>query len=107
MTNNENQKSRDNEKWVESQKRGYDMSGNMSWCHSCEFSTTCQTSPSGMRCDYGGTMGDFEKTPYPCATAYNRMKRKEYTDSKNRFKRNCIEKSIKFIPLVIAKDNNM
>ena len=84
MTNTYNQKLRDREKLVESHKAGYDKSGDMPWCNSCEFSTTCLTRVSGRRCDYG-------------ATAYNRMKRKEYLDSKNRYKKNCIEKSINLL----------
>lgn len=97
MTNKENQKIRDKEKWVESQSSGYDKAGDMTWCYSCEFSTSCQTSRSGRRCDYGGTTGDYEKVPYPCATAYNRMKRKEYSDQKKKYKENCIKKCIELM----------
>ena len=82
MTNLENQKIRDKEKWLESQKVGYDKAGDMGWCRVCEFSTECVTRESGRRCDYGGTTGDFIKVPYPCATAYNRMKRLEYEAKK-------------------------
>ena len=97
MTNKENQKIRDKEKWEESQKVGYDKAGDMPWCGCCEFSTTCNTNPSGKRCDYGGTTGDFDLTPYPCATAYNRMKRGYYQASKKKFKDDCIKKSLEIM----------
>ena len=84
MNNVENQKIRDKEKWLESQKRGYDMAGAMPCCSYCEFSVKCESRASGYRCDYGGTTGDFELVPKPCATAYNRMKRKEYESRKSR-----------------------
>jgi hypothetical protein len=93
MTNKEKQKIRDKEKWLESQRVGYDKSGDMLWCGSCEFSQTCLTSKSGKRCDYGGTSGDYDKVPYPCATAYNRMKRGEYKNSKDSLSKNCIKNS--------------
>lgn len=94
MTNAENQKIRDKEKWLESEAVGYDKSGDMYFCSACEFSTNCLTSKSGKRCDYGGNTGDFEEVPYPCATAYNRFKRKVYEASKKNFKETCIKKCI-------------
>lgn len=92
MTNSENQRIRDKEKYLESERLGYDKAGDMTWCEFCEFSTTCMSSISGKRCDYGGTSGDFEKVPYPCATAYNRMMRKNY---EARVKSSNVEKYIK------------
>lgn len=97
MKNSENQKIRNKEKWLESEAKGCDQSGNMYFCTVCEFSQRCKSSPTGYRCDYGGTTGDFEVVPYPCATAYNRYKRKEYEESKKRFNENCIDKCIKIM----------
>ena len=76
MTNSENQKRLDKKKYYASIEAGYDMAGNMDYCKVCQFSVNCSTSKSGYRCDYGGTSADFDLTPYPCSTAYNRMVRK-------------------------------
>ena len=75
MKNPELQKSLDKRKYLESQRVGYDKAGDMSYCSVCEFSAHCESRASKKRCDYGGTIGDFEKVPYPCATAYNRCRR--------------------------------
>ena len=97
MTNVENQKIRDKEKWLESQKAGYDKAGAMPWCEVCEFSEPCRTSKSGRRCDYGGTTGDFDIVPYPCATAYNRMKRKGYSEAKKANSEKVVKKCIEIM----------
>ena len=97
MKNSENQKIRDKEKWLESQKVGYDKAGSMLWCEACEFSANCKTSKSGKRCDYGGTTGDFENVPYPCATAYNRMKRGYRIESLKKNKEKVIAKCLSLI----------
>jgi hypothetical protein len=94
MTNVENQKIRDKEKWLESEAKGYDMSGAMYFCEACEFSNSCRTSKSGFKCDYGGTTGDFEIVPNPCATAYNRLKRRSYELAKKNFKETVTKKCI-------------
>lgn len=97
MKNSENQKIRDKEKWLESQKAGYDKAGDMPWCASCEFSATCNTSQSGKRCDYGGTTGDYINVPYPCATAYNRMKRGQRASSIKKFNQKCQERCLEIM----------
>lgn len=75
MKNPELQKALDKRKYLESQAKKVDLAGAMPYCSVCEFSVTCETRATKKRCDYGGTTGDFDKVPYPCATAYNRMVR--------------------------------
>lgn len=66
MTNIENQKARNNEKWYRSEQFGEDLSGKMPWCLKCQFRTSRNT------CNTKQERRDAECL---CGKAYNRMKR--------------------------------
>ena len=68
MTNKEKQVKLDNEKWLESEKVGYDKAGEMDWCYYCNHQFSDLTN-NKFKCMYDGD------SYTPCATAYNRMKR--------------------------------
>lgn len=72
MTNKERQKQLDNEKWVESEKQGFDMSGCMSYCEKCEFADHSHPTENG-KCY--ATQEEREKCTL-CAKAFNKMKRR-------------------------------
>ena len=66
MTNEQRQKSLDKQKWIMSETVGEDLSGEMLYCESCSY-----------REDNRCTITQERKnTLHPCATAYNRMKRR-------------------------------
>ena len=62
MTNIENQKARNREKWFKSQIYKEDLSGKMAWCYKCER----QTCTNGCR----ATQKERDEK-YLCAKAYN------------------------------------
>ena len=68
MTNQARQKLLDEEKWLASEKAGYDKAGGMEWCTHCEHTEYADNENGGM-CTYieSSTM------KFPCAKAYNRM----------------------------------
>ena len=70
MNNKERQQKLDIEKWLASEKVGYDKAGGMEWCTYCEWTEYVDNKNGGM-CTYEPT----SKSKYPCATAYNRMKK--------------------------------
>ena len=61
----------DDEKWYASQKVGYDLAGAMDWCNYCIYSIECKENKSGKACTFNKIKG------YPCAQAYNKMKKKQ------------------------------
>ncbi|MBQ2894960.1 MAG: hypothetical protein IJE92_05525 [Clostridia bacterium] len=65
MTNKDRQASLDKEKWLESEKMGVDMSGEMPYCGDCEHQLL-------------GCLATHEKRVENClcAKAYNRMARR-------------------------------
>lgn len=67
MKNIERQKSLDKKKWLESEKKGEDMSGAMDYCKECNrqhyYLEECQATQ------------EERETACLCATAYNRMQR--------------------------------
>lgn len=79
MTNKERQKSLDKKKWLESEKKGKDMSGYMEQCHMCDECEIVQGYKDGnphlsLRCK---ASQEEREQKCLCATAYNRMYRKE------------------------------
>ena len=69
MTNQERQKSLDKKKWIESEKQGKDMTGNMDYCNHCYYQEICRDTQF---------IPQEEREEYClCAKAYNRMKRTE------------------------------
>ena len=68
MTKQENQKARNKEKWLESNRLGRDLSGKMEWCLHCDYNKDLDCALSGKQ--------DFIDKNYICAKAYNRMKRR-------------------------------
>ena len=70
MNNVQRQMKLDDEKWYASQKAGKDRAGAMSWCNFCKFQ-------SDNKCSYGNKPTDKIRVKYPCATAYNKMKKEE------------------------------
>lgn len=75
MTNKENQKRLDNKKYLESEAAGFDKAGSMEYCDCCDYQKLHKESKSGKICIHGYHPKNKELHPYPCATAYNRMKR--------------------------------
>ena len=70
MNNKERQQKLDIEKWLASEKFGYDKAGGMEWCTHCEYTEYADNKNGGM-CTYEPN----NKSKYPCATAYNRMRK--------------------------------
>lgn len=68
MTNKERQKSLDKKKWLESEKKGEDLSGKMYVCGWCKNKTRM----------FGECTASQEEREQKClcATAYNRMQRR-------------------------------
>jgi hypothetical protein len=66
MTNIENQKKRNNEKWLKSELYKQDLSGQMPWCTKCKHQTCTHS------CNADQAKRDAETL---CAKAYNRLKR--------------------------------
>jgi hypothetical protein len=76
-TNKERQKSLDKKKWLKSEKKGMDMSGEMLHCPYCEKRTPRDWQSDGFL-RHGCTATQEEReTACLCATAYNRMQRYE------------------------------
>ena len=71
MTNKQRQKSLDKKKWLESEKQGFDMSGCMLYCSTCEHAN--HDSEEGF-CKASQALREKMSL---CATAYNRMWRGE------------------------------
>ena len=67
MTNKENQKRRNKEKWEQSEFAGEDLSGQMVWCDGCPFSI------SGEWC---GALQEQRDNECLCAKNYNRIARR-------------------------------
>lgn len=67
MTNKERQKSLDKKKWLESEKKGEDLSGKMPYCNDCHNRYLFEE-----RC---GVTQEEREQKCLCATAYNRMQR--------------------------------
>lgn len=68
MTNVKRQAQIDKSRWLESEKRGYDISGTMNFCSVCEFQdTVCK------ECTIGYLEQKYNCT---CATAYNKYYRR-------------------------------
>lgn len=72
MTNKERQAKLDEEKWLLSEKLGYDKAGGMDWCTHCECAEYADNKNGG-ECTYT----EDKKNLYPCARAYNRMKKNQ------------------------------
>lgn len=67
MTNKDRQKSLDKKKWIESEKKGEDMSGAMLYCDACNKQNRT----------YECTATQEEReSQCLCAKAYNRLQRK-------------------------------
>ena len=74
MTNKENQKIRNNEKWKQSEIYNKDLSGSMPWCLKCSYQSCTHS------CSAPQKKRDDECL---CAKAYNRVKRaKKCKDTK-------------------------
>ena len=71
ISNKKLQEKLDKEKWLLSEKLGYDKAGGMDWCTHCEFTDYADNKNGGV-CTYL----ECKKNLYPCAKAYNRMKKK-------------------------------
>lgn len=69
MTNEERQKKLDEQKWLESEKKGLDMTGRMDYCYSC-----LHQSLEASQC---GVSQSCRESNYLCAKAYNSMRRKK------------------------------
>ena len=67
MKNPERQRSLDKKKYLESKRLGSDQSGKMDYCQVCDY-----------KCVFGGCVKSQEEKDkhHYCATAYNRMQRK-------------------------------
>lgn len=77
MTNKERQKSLDKKKWLESEKKGEDMSGQMGWCPYCEhFDSDVSWFHQCIIRWCTATQEEREKQCL-CAKAYNRMVRRK------------------------------
>ena len=74
MTNKERQKSLDKKKWFVSKEFEADMSGYMPWCVYCDKSEYFQRDLPLQCC----ASQEERESKCLCATAYNRMKRREY-----------------------------
>lgn len=77
MTNKERQKSLDKKKWLESEKKGKDMSAKMEYCFDCDKFIVYKGHEKNMpcvttRCD---ASQEERESQCLCATAYNRMMR--------------------------------
>ena len=68
ITNQENQKERNKEKWLESNRLGRDMSGRMEWCFHCPYGKDLECLLKGKQ--------DFIDKNHLCAKAYNKMRRR-------------------------------
>ena len=68
MSNKEKQQKLDIEKWLASEKCGYDRAGSMDWCNYCKAQK--QSIAKGkVFC------ANKEKDTTTCATAYNKMRK--------------------------------
>lgn len=72
MTNIERQKKLDKEKWLESEKNGYDMGGCMLHCQYCEYADHTHPTMNG-KCYATQKQRQYQCL---CATAYNRWDKK-------------------------------
>ena len=72
ITNKERQQKLDVEKWLLSEKLGYDKAGGMDWCTYCIY-TQYADNQNGAKCNFI----DNGRNGFPCARAYNRMKKAE------------------------------
>ena len=68
MSNIKKQKSLDKKKWIESEKNGYDMCGQMPYCSACEIKK--------LFCVCNTTQMEREMNCL-CAKAYNRLHNKK------------------------------
>lgn len=72
MTNKERQASLDKKKWLESEKYGFDMGGQMRWCDYCGNQYRNPLKPH-----FACTASQESRVEHcMCAKAYNRMKKK-------------------------------
>ena len=68
MGNKEKQQKLDVEKWLASEKCGYDRAGSMDWCNYCKAQKQ-STTQGKVLC------ANKEKDTTTCATAYNKMRK--------------------------------
>ena len=66
MSNKEKQQKLDIEKWLASEKCGYDRAGSMDWCNYCKAQKQSITQGEVF-------CANKEKDTTTCATAYNKM----------------------------------
>ena len=71
ISNKNRQKLLDLEKWVESKKQGFDMSGCMLYCEKCEFADHSHPTENG-KCY---ATQEQRETDSLCAKAYNKMQK--------------------------------
>ena len=69
MSNKEKQQKLDIEKWLASEKCGYDRAGSMDWCNYCKAQKQSTIAKGKVFC------ANKEKDTTTCATAYNRMRK--------------------------------